>query len=235
MKKKQLILVYACFLASCASIPSSVLVRDRFGILEVDISSDYFDDTKSYLQDIQTVSLKRGKPFRPGIKPLLKIRRSDGTASCKFFELRHSEYDVGYKWDIERLATEISISSNKAFTNYEMRDYMQLGLAAPMVGNSTKQTELVSSTNVTINIYDGWQKTYRYTMVQDGRMQRREVALSKTIVVKAPPADAFDMQKKYIVADCMAGAANSEKATVVMDRITALMNSMRILTDFPKS
>lgn len=231
MKNKSTILICACFLASCASVSTQLPVRDRFGIMEINISGDYFDDTKSYLQDIETVRVKRGTPPNSGIKSLLMIRRNDGNANCKFRELRYLATEDGYRWETERLATEISIFANKIFTNYRMRDYLQLGIAAPIGENNTNRTELVSSTAVSMNTYSGWQATYSHQTIQAGRMNRG-VTLSKTVVIKNPTAEVYDAPKKYIVAECAAGGTDYERATVVMNQITALLDAIRIQTDF---
>ena len=59
MKSILLLVIGLLFLSSCATSPVYVPVHDRFGILKIDIPSDYFDDTKSYLNDIETVRVAR--------------------------------------------------------------------------------------------------------------------------------------------------------------------------------
>ena len=132
MKRKFLIFICLCFLASCASAPQQWSGRDRFGIMKIDIPGDYHDYTQTYLQDIEKVRVSRGRPQNPSIKSLLMIKHSDDRTHCKFRELRYLRNEVGYTWGVDRLATEVALFFNKLLTTSGTMDYYNLGLAAPI-------------------------------------------------------------------------------------------------------
>lgn len=227
MKSILLPVIGLLFLSSCATSPVYVPVHDRFGILKIDIPSDYFDDTKSYLNDIETVRVARGKPADPAIKSLLMIRRNDGNANCKFRELRYFPNENGYRWEPERLANEVSIVFNNMFVTYEMVDYLKLGIAAPIGKKNSTKTERISSSPVTVNSYTGWQTTYSHKTYPPTGF-KTPIVLTKTVVIKRPVPESPSAPKFYIVVECGASGAESN-ALVSIGKITELLNSMQFL------
>lgn len=224
MKRTLLAFACLCLLASCASVPPHS-VSDRFGIMKIDIPGDYYDDTPSYLQDAEKVRASRGRPQDPGIKSLLMVKRDDDKAYCKFRQLRYLLNEVGYTWEMERLATEVARAFNQIFTTHGMADYFKLGLAAPIGEKTADRTELVSSSAVTVNDYSGWQVTYSH-WVHPQLGLTKAISQNRTAVIRML-VDGIGAPKFYLVAECAAGGMEAD-VNFSMRKITEVLNTIQL-------
>lgn len=212
-----------CLLASCASVPPRS-VSDRFGIMKIDIPGDYYDDSPSYLQDAEKARVSRGRPQDPGIKSLLMVKRGDDRAYCKFRQLRYLPNEVGYTWEMDRLATEVARAFNRIFTTHGPADYFKLGIGAPVGEKTADRTELVSSSAVTVNGYSAWQVTYNH-WVHPQLGLTRAISQNRTVVIRMSADDA-GAPKFYLVAECAAGGLEAE-VNSSMREITQVLNTVQ--------
>lgn len=228
MKWKLLILTQLCLLASCASLPPWSAV-DRYGLMKINIPGDYSDHTQSYLQKQEKLRASRGKPQNMSIKSLLMIKRNDDKAFCKFRELSYFQSEAGYSWDIERIAEGVAHIYNNILTTHGMVDHYHLGLAAQVGAKKASRVDLVSSSAVTLNGYNGWQTTYSYPLDQSIGINKY-ISSMKTVVLRMPTEETNGGPKRYLVVECQSGGTEGS-VNYSMRIITEMLNTIQLGSD----
>lgn len=169
-------------------------VRDRFGIMAVNLPSSWSDVTSDYLYETEEYQ-KRHKPD-PGIKSLLGFKSRNRTGFCKFRELSYAPGDEGYPWGVERLAFEVAAVRN-AILQAEVADQYRMGVPVNPFQRKASHTELVESSEIEIKNNPVWRMTHEYWFGKD-----EGHAFITTTVLRLASSENGDASRSFVVSEC---------------------------------
>ena len=219
-----LIIITCCFqLTACATVEPN-LYQDRYEIMTIDLPGSWHDVTGDYLNQTKAVLRHKHVEPDPGIKSLFAIDNHKGVY-CKFRELRYTPNETGYKWGLERLATEIAILNNRVLEDYDITDYLEKGVSVTINQRKAVRTELISSYGVKINLYDGWKTTYNHWF--EGNYFDNNEILTTTYVISSKLWTLSWEPKYYIVAECSIVCGNNKIEQTEKD-IFSILNTIHL-------
>lgn len=225
MKNSTCRLVILLLLSGCANLPSEQ-ISDRLGIISVRLPSHWYDDTDHYLAEMEKIHLKRTPDS--GIESLLMLKRHDNMADCKFRELRYTPDEVGYRWDLEKLAAEVAYVRNRMMMNYDIGNYLQHGVDLPCCKQERSyRTIRISSESVKLNnIYTAWQIRYKHWFGPKGNNDTLAFTLTTTLNGKEKIAGV--PAKYYVVAECAVDGKDKAVIDSVEKDIKGLLNTINL-------
>jgi hypothetical protein len=235
--KKQLVipaLLLVMLVTSCATIPETRTVEDRYGLISIDLPSLWIDQTSTYLRERDEVS-KYGKlKMDSGIRFLFYLVSQNKETQCSMRELTYSKGEVGYYWNLETLAGEVAKVKDKDLESSGMNEYLQMGIPVPinrqgtMLSKSSK-TEIVSSNQrqfpyqKKFEARDGWETVRKHPYTNknaDGAS-----AITWTDVTEFPMKEE---KRLFLVSECTTTGIPATEGRRT-EEITALLQTIKLL------
>lgn len=213
-------IIIGVFLSACATTPDGPL-RDRYGLISVEIGHEWKDITTSYLDELNAAHSFGRLRNDTGIRQLLFLKRSN-TADCKFRELTYSPGEHGFGWSLEKLNYEIANVRNQHI-KYSNEEFIKLGIFPTVADTKANSTGLLTSSVTTYTRFNGWQHRYRHEF--NGDRGGKVIADTWTISMRFAPDGASS--KRYLIAEC---SLNGAQETV--NAVERLMASVEFDGDF---
>lgn len=207
-------LIVGIFLSACATTPDGPL-RDRYGLISVDIGHEWKDVTDASLNQIEAAHSFGRLRKDTGIRHLLFLKRSN-TADCKFRELTYSLGEHGFGWNLEKLNYEVANVRNQHI-KYSNEEFIKLGVFPTVADTKANSTGLLTSSVTKYTRFNGWQHRYRHEF--NGNRGGKVIADTWTISMRF--ANNGAPTKRYLVAECsLDGTQETDNAVEkLMERV----------------
>lgn len=158
---------------------------------------------------------------------LLEVDSKRPSALCRFRELRYRFGEPGYAYPPAVIGTAIAGVTQAAQKSMTAGDYLRRNVEVQPLSAPTARVEQISSGDVAIGSYTGWQTTRRsFPQNRDGA--QLQPVDEQVVVVPIPNPAVVDLTKRYLVAECLAGGTSESERIRGAATIRRLLESLTL-------